>query len=72
MYHPDLASAEANIRYDELLQRAETFRRIKRLERSNRGLCTRIASTLNGAWRALGSQVTAQGTTGAQVPAWSE
>jgi hypothetical protein len=57
MYHPDLASAEANIRYDELLQRAETYRRIKRLERSNRGLNTGVASMLGDIVSALTSKV---------------
>lgn len=60
MYHPDLASAEANIRYDELLQRAETYRRIKRLERSNRELNIGVASMLSDIVSALGSKVSLQ------------
>ena len=57
MYHPDIASANAKVRYDELLQRAETHRRIKKLERSNRGLNIGVASMLRDALIALGSKV---------------
>jgi hypothetical protein len=57
MYHPDIASAEANIRYDELLQRAETHRRIKRLKRNNRGLNTGVASMLGDTVSALNRKV---------------
>jgi hypothetical protein len=57
MYHPDLASAEAQARYDELLQRAETYRRIKKLECSSRGLNIGVTSMLNDALIALGSKV---------------
>ncbi len=68
MYHPDLASAEANIRYDELLQRAETHRRIKRLERSKRGPNTGVASMLRDALIALASKVKVAGTADAGIP----
>jgi hypothetical protein len=57
MYHPDLASAEAQVRYDELLERAETYRRIKRLQRSSRGPDAATASTLSDALIALGGKV---------------
>jgi hypothetical protein len=60
MDHPDITSALANIRYDELLQRAETYRRIKRLERSNRELNIGVASMLSDIVSALGSKVSLQ------------
>ena len=60
MYHPDLASANAKVRYDELLQRAEMYRRIKKFERSNRGLSIGVASTFSDALIALGSKVRLQ------------
>ena len=60
MYHPDLASANAKIRYDEMLQRAEMHRRIKKLEHSNRGLNIGVASMLSDIVSALGSKVSLQ------------
>ncbi len=68
MYHPDIASANAKVRYDKLLQRAETHRRIKKLERSKRGLNIGVASMLRDALIALGSKVKVAGTADAGIP----
>ena len=60
MEHPDITSALANIRYEELLQEAEMYRRIKRLKRSNRVPHVRIASVIGDALTALGGQIRSQ------------
>ena len=59
MYHPHPYddSVEAKVRQDELLQEAETYRLIKTLERSNRGLNIGVASMLSDIVRALGSKI---------------
>ena len=54
MHDPYFDSIEAKIRQDELLQEAETYRRIKRFKRSNRGLNIDVVSMLSDILSALG------------------
>ena len=60
MEHPDITSALANIRYDELLQEAEMYRRIKKLKPSNRVPHVRVASVIGDALTALGGRIRSQ------------
>jgi hypothetical protein len=60
MDHPDITSALANMRYNELLQEAEVYRRIKRLKRSNRVPHVRVASVIGDALTALGGRIRSQ------------
>ena len=63
MEHPHTMSALANIRYDELLQEAEMYRRIKNLKRSNRVPHVGVASLIGDALTALGGRITQRAAT---------
>ena len=55
MSHPLIVSANAQMRYDALVQSAGEFRRLKRLQGSRPGLHTRILSSLGKALIGLGA-----------------
>lgn len=67
MNHPVIMSANAQVRYAELLQAAEAHRRVKRLKRSDFGRYARILSSLGDALIALGGWVKMQGATDAKA-----
>ena len=60
MEHPHTMSALANIRYDELLQEAEMYRRVNMLKRSNRVSHVGVASVIGDALTALGFRIRSQ------------
>ncbi len=57
MNHPYIASGNAKVRFEGLLQAAETHRRIKRLNRDRQGVHIRVLSILGAALIALGGEL---------------
>ena len=57
MFHPTLAKARARQRYDQLLQEAETYRQIAKLEVTGTGLWDRVLSGLGDALIAAGRKL---------------
>jgi hypothetical protein len=60
MEHPHTMPGLANIRYDELLQEAEMYRRINTLKRSGRVPHVGVASIIGDALTALGGRIRSQ------------
>jgi hypothetical protein len=72
MNHPYIASGNAKVRYDGLLQAAETHRRVKRLNRDSLGVQRRVLATLGAALIALGGKLEQRGRGKTRAPAWND
>jgi hypothetical protein len=72
MNHPDIMSANGQVRFDNMLASAEQYRRVKRLQRDKTGLPFHVLSIVSDALIALGSRARVQSRSDAEAPALNE
>ena len=56
MIHPTIASANAKVRYNELIQEADHYRQISSLKTNDSGFFTRVLSLIRGMFRPLNTK----------------
>ena len=72
MNHPVIAQANAQVRYDGMLEAAKTYRRVKRLPRQDLGLRARVRHTGRDALITLSERLRVQRSKDAEMAVLNE